>query len=310
MKKVIILKIILSGILLIVLVQFIDFGKITEAFHRVRGRFLWIAAVLLIPNLLVQWYKWHYLIRLKFKTVPFWESFSSLIIGISLGLVTPGRTGEYARAWFLPYDQKAQLFGYTVIDKIYNQITLTILGLFSLLSCFYSTLSGSLFLLGTLWLLFICFVVIIILALINPQRLYAALKNSSRSFLKRQVIQRMITGFAPINRAVSIRIFLLSGILFFIVIIQYYTITLSFGKVPFPEGVRALTAAMFCTMLVPLFFGNLGIRELSAVVFLRHAGLSPEAAFDSSIILFTINILIPALFGYGILLIRKTTKKR
>jgi uncharacterized membrane protein YbhN (UPF0104 family) len=53
------------------------------------------------------------------------------------------------------------------------------------------------------------------------------------------------------------------------------------------------------TIIPPVSMGELGIREGASVYFLTQMGESASIAFNASIFLFIINLLIPALIGVG-----------
>ena len=53
------------------------------------------------------------------------------------------------------------------------------------------------------------------------------------------------------------------------------------------------------TIIPPISMGELGIREGASVYFLSQFGERTSIGFNSSILLFIINLLIPALIGVG-----------
>ena len=61
------------------------------------------------------------------------------------------------------------------------------------------------------------------------------------------------------------------------------------------------------TIIPPISLGELGIREGASVYFLTQFGETASVAFNASIFLFIINLLIPALVGLVLLLKRNDT---
>ena len=61
------------------------------------------------------------------------------------------------------------------------------------------------------------------------------------------------------------------------------------------------------TIIPPISLGELGIREGASVYFLTQFGETASAAFNASIFLFIINLLIPAVVGLVLLLKRNDT---
>jgi uncharacterized membrane protein YbhN (UPF0104 family) len=58
------------------------------------------------------------------------------------------------------------------------------------------------------------------------------------------------------------------------------------------------------TIIPPVSFGELGIREGASVFFIQQFGENASVGFNASIFLFFINVLLPALVGL-ILIFRK-----
>ncbi len=56
------------------------------------------------------------------------------------------------------------------------------------------------------------------------------------------------------------------------------------------------------TIIPPISFGELGIREGASVYFITIMGEKASVGFNASIFLFIINLLIPALIGVGMFL--------
>jgi len=58
------------------------------------------------------------------------------------------------------------------------------------------------------------------------------------------------------------------------------------------------------TIIPPVSMGELGIREGASVYFLTQMGEAASVGFNASIMLFIINLLIPALIG-AVMFLRK-----
>ena len=64
----------------------------------------------------------------------------------------------------------------------------------------------------------------------------------------------------------------------------------------------AISATMLVKSLLPISIGDLGIRESAAIFFLGKIGVHESTAFNASILLFLINLLIPSLVGLVLVL--------
>jgi len=309
MRKLIWFKLLFTFVLLVALVKFIEVGNILAAFSRARAVWIAAAGILLAPNLFLQWLKWHLLVRRAHGDAAPRQTFSSLLTGISLGLVSPGRSGEFGRAWFLPWNPKAPLVGFTLIDKLYTQVAMVLTGLFSLLVLFQTAHGGSRAA-AAAWILYgiVFFTALWVVA--APEHLAGAIVSLRWKLLRRRVMRRFLSCLPQFDRRTSIRIFALSAAFVFVYLLQFYVILRAFEEVAFSAGYLTLALVMFVTTFLPFFIGNLGIREVSAVFFLQWIGVPGESAFDSSLILFGINILIPALAGFLLFLLRKNGRQK
>jgi len=82
-------------------------------------------------------------------------------------------------------------------------------------------------------------------------------------------------------------------------LIQYALLVIGFsGNNNFFNYLWAGNLVMFAkTIIPPVSFAELGIREGASVFFLTYFGESQAAAFNASFFLFMINVLLPSLVG-------------
>lgn len=75
------------------------------------------------------------------------------------------------------------------------------------------------------------------------------------------------------------------------------------------NGLRAAAAVVFVKSALPITFGELGVGEAASIHFFGQFGVPKAAAFDASILLFMINMVIPSLVGLFFLPALKLSKK-
>ena len=75
------------------------------------------------------------------------------------------------------------------------------------------------------------------------------------------------------------------------------------------HGYLAVASAFLAKTLLPVSFGDLGVRESAAIYFFAQFGISRAAAFNASFLLFLINLLIPSLAGLLIILFNRYVGK-
>jgi uncharacterized membrane protein YbhN (UPF0104 family) len=99
--------------------------------------------------------------------------------------------------------------------------------------------------------------------------------------------------------------------LFYVTFISQFVVLLfAFEQVDVLYATFGVACVMVAKTIVPPFtLGELGIREGFSVFFLSMIGVSPTAAFGASVLLFLINILLPATAG-GFMLLRTSLQPR
>ncbi len=77
-----------------------------------------IAVILIIPMLLLEAFRWHFILRQLGINYPFGESFSMFASSLFIGSVTPARLGEFVRVGFLKGHSLGKSFFSVFIDRI------------------------------------------------------------------------------------------------------------------------------------------------------------------------------------------------
>ncbi|MBN1997100.1 flippase-like domain-containing protein [candidate division KSB1 bacterium] len=301
-KKIILLclKIFLAVLVLAALVHKISADKIFSALHEARWAYIGVAFLLVFINFFIQYKKWYLLVVLEKPEVSTKEVMSSLLAGITLGFVTPGRVGEFGRSFFIKKSRWTILLGLTLIDKVLVSLTIYFFGTFGLL--FFSTIlfdSHQTILLGLITALFF---IMCIYLLFHPRVLRNLLQKINIKVKKYPKIQQFLTGLAVIDRKTIYQLLSLNVLYYFVFITQFYLLVLTFFRISLLNGFLALFSTMFVKTLLPITIADLGIRETAAVFFLGQLNVPQEAAFNASFFLFIINILLPSIIGLFILL--------
>ena len=90
--------------------------------------------------------------------------------------------------------------------------------------------------------------------------------------------------------------------MYLVYIIQFCFLALAFQEVPVIALTASTTSTLFAKTLLPISVADLGIREGAAIYFLSQFQIEKVTAFNSSILLFTINVFIPTCIGFFFLL--------
>jgi len=283
------------------LVDQIEWGPLVASARGARPA--WIAAALaLMPlNIGLEAYRWHRLVRRLAPETPYSASLAAVLSGYPLGLVTPARAGDYVgRALYLPYEGKGELVALTFAERMATLACTLLAGLAAMIPFLHTrtdlpgvawaTLYGGAAL-GTAGFLVL---------LLNPGLAHRVLD--------------LVLPFRPVRRVLAVldrydrrdaRVLLaLSAVRYGVFSFQFVLLVFAFEPtaawLPVATGVALV---FFAKSAIPSFtLGDLGIREGAAVFFLGALGVAAAAALEASLVLFGINLLLPALVGLPLVL--------
>lgn len=279
--------------------------NLKTAFLTARVEYILLALVLVVPNVLAQFLKWRFVLRLSKPTVTNYEALSSLLAGFALGFVTPGRIGEFGRALFISDCSRAEVVGLAMIDK-----------LFSTLMVFLSGSLGLLVLLGKnsplIWGwrgLVLLAVLTVLLVSLFPGFLPKILLQLKKVIPKPARIDRLAAGFANFNRKQAFLMLGITALFYLIITSQFVLLFSAFEATELIPAFFAVFSIFIAKSLLPISLGDLGIRESAAVFFAGLIGLRESTAFNASILIFLINLAIPSLTGFFLLLTPKMNRQ-
>jgi len=294
-------KFLLTFLVLALLVATIQPKEIMEAFLQAHYPLVWLALLLVIPNLLFKTIKWGYLLRQVKPQARVTEIWNTLMVGFTFGVVTPGQLGEFGRAFFITGRPRLELIGISFIDKFYNLLPIILVGSLGLLlmpGIVYDANSylffGCAILVAILWAFFI-------LLVLSPRWVRDLLYAINVMLPYRDKIKVLLGGLDPIKQKQSIILSCLGFAHYSIALLQYHLLIHSFQKISLIDSFRSASSVFFVKAALPISVGGLGVGETAAVGFFRHFGVAKAAAFNSSVMLFSINILLPAFIGLLIL---------
>ena len=301
-KKVIffLLKILIAAGLLIFLIFKINFSEFTSVIRHAKLSFLLTGFSLLFVNLFLQYKKWeltcgNYLQEKNKKKILY-----SLFAGLSAGTFTPARVGEYfGRAVAFKNQPLMHITVATFIDKFYPLIIVAFVGsISSILFIFYYYHAAIYLTVALLILLFIIFYAVIYL-LIKPGQLDALLGKIFTNNKKINSLLETINLFRNANSMYSVKMILISLLFYLCYIFQFSFLVAAYeGNYDFIHYFWAGNLVMFTKTLIPsISFAELGIREGASIYFLGSMGLTSIVAFNASITLFFINVLLPSITG-------------
>lgn len=249
-------------------------------------------------NWLLESIKWKKLIQ-SFNPISYYQSLKSVLLGISIGLITPGRVGEYGgRLLFIkPQHISKALFANligSISQNLINIIPGSIAIYFFLASYFQNAVTAL-----SISLFFLAFAFLLLLIFFNSGNIIPLF--SKNNFLKKYTSQ--FDSF-HLYKADLHKIMSLSISRYLIYVSQYllllYYFKLDFG---FEEMVSSVVIIYLLQSSIPLP-PILGIvaRTQIAIFVLGIYSDNYTSILSVPVILWMINLLIPSLFGIVILM--------
>ncbi len=305
LKKIVLLfvRLLVSGAILYYLVNFIELGKIQSAIKDADIIFIVFAILLLPLNLFIQFKKWGFVCSSILNNHNKKQIWFSLFYGISGGLVTPLQAGEYVtRAIPLQNVSIVKTAVATAIDKIFPLTIISFVGSVLSLPFLHYYFGISKFAVAVGFLAIILFFTLLYFVTFQHNDWAKGLlqKLSKVKFLKTIVSEMM--EISQSNKKFSIK---MSG--FSILLILTYSFQFILIITAFTHHFDLLNYLWFViivlftkTILPPITFGEIGIREAASVYFGSYFGIAEAAAFNAALILFIINLIIPSLIGLSL----------
>jgi len=294
------IKIIVAAAVMMLLIKRVQVEEIISAFRSARISLIVLALLLLIPNIYLQYFKWRYLVRLLKPGVANLEVLQSLFAGFTFGFITPGRLGEFGRAFFIKDCSWVKLLGVSAIDKLFSLSIVVFWGAIGLMFFIGRRLDMYTFV-PMIVFIFIALLVIYYI-LLHPSVIKSFLYSINIILPFREKIKLLMSSLDNFHKPQAFRLLFLNLCFFCVFLFQYCLLACAFEPTHFPIIFLALSSVMLVKSMLPISIGDLGIRESAAVFFLGKIGLAESTAFNASILLFLINLVIPSMIGLVLVL--------
>ena len=301
------LKTILGFGIIIFLIYYIKPSNIYQTYLEADKFYLIIAFLFLPLNLFLQFYKWKILTQKYFGISENVKIWLSLFYGISGGIFTPMKSGEYfARAIPFKNIKVIDVVLATMVDKIIPMYLVLFLGgIFSTIYFHHiSDISNSL--LYSILVLYLSLLIVLPFILLGN----SALTKKVKDFISRnkylQKIVPKISFFKSIDKKTFLRIVIISLLFNLIFTIQMTILLVSFsGELNLWLFFIIANLIIFAQIVIPpIALGEIGIREGASIFFMKSYGFLGVAGFNAAFSLFIINLLIPSIVGFLLLLKR------
>jgi len=300
-------KLLIAAGILIYLIFAYDYRSIISGIQQADIFLLSIAFILSILNIYLQYYKWRITCNTILGESKKSKIWTSLFYGLSAGIITPLRVGEYfGRAIVFKDKSLLQVTGATLVDKFFPLMIVAFLGSCAGILFIHFYFETSVYITVSLFLIVFFLFYFFTLLMLNEKFwdsiIFSRLRTSGRfnTFLKKLKV------FKRLDRKYLTKMMLISFLFYCCFIFQYAILVMAFSHHnDFFNYLWAGNLIIFVKTIIPsISFGELGIREGASVYFLSYMNETASVAFNASIFLFVINLLIPALVGLVLLLKR------
>lgn len=288
MKKISIIKIVLTILLLIFLFYKIDLISIIDIFQSLDLFFVTCGLVMVPLLYILRTWRWNFFLSAMGVSLPFLKLLRIILIGNFYGLITPGKLGELGRAFHL--DEKKTITLPTIImEKLLDIGILLLLSFITIMFFFKDS--------------FFMKISILIISIGVFGVIYLFLNKNVISYLGKMV------GIAQEDIGESIRNFIIL-LKNYKVILKTVIVTLVYYLIAyFIAYFIAISAHMkgivFFMMPIIVLMGNipitisgLGIRESIGSFTFLLMGESAANGFVFSFLLFILITFLPAILGY------------
>lgn len=244
------------------------------------------AALLTVPFLYLKVLRWLFMLRFAGSAATFTDAALSLIGGMGVALLTPGRLGEVARVAYLPDSRKLRLSALVLLDKFFDVLVLVLLASVGAWTILGWEVGVVLLILGVAGLI----------VTLSPRlfvRPVGFLTSKAPLGGRTREVFSALESLSP--KATALYLLLTTGA--FLLVIGQFGIILG-GNADVSPRVAFLTFPLvILTNVVPLTVAGLGLREGAAVLLLGHYHVPPALAAVSAFAMFFLNTALPGVAG-------------
>ena len=293
------LRAVIALALLLIIVWVIDVRTVASAFQGANAGWI-LAAVALLPiNLLLESEKWHLFLGAIGAGSSRANTFASILAGYAIGVVTPLRVGDHVgRILYITDRRKGSLLILSLLDRVFSIWIYAVAGTLGMSYMLVNAANDP----ATAWWLTIALGGLIVVGagilVFKPTLVSAAAGGIDRtSFFGRWV--RRVQWIDHLVPSITLPALLLSALRFAVFSTQFVLLLMAFDVNASISSLYIGSAVVFFvkTVIPSISLFDLGIRESAAVLFFGFFGVAAGAAFSASLLLFGVNIVLPALIG-------------
>ena len=291
----------LGLVLLGILLWQVDVSRVASFVAKASPAFLLAAVILNIPQITLKAIRWRALLRahaIEYGAVP---AILSYFGSIFVGLLTPGRLGEFVKALHVKQDcdvPVGRAMSSVLVDRIFDLYALLLFGGAALLSTAQGRKSG--------WLLAESAAVLILpMVLFLNDRSFHAFQDlvsrmgkwTARVFREGSWLLELRTYLKSLKIATVSLAILLTAAAYFLFFTQCFLIARSLELQVGPLPISFAVALGSLVTLIPVSISGLGTREAVMIGYLSTTGVPAEQSLGFSLLVFVVFYIAGALLG-------------
>jgi len=264
---------------------------------------LGMAILLNVPQISIKAFRWRWLLRAQQTQYGTWPVMLSYFGSIFVGLLTPGRLGEFVKAMHVSQDcdvPMGQAFSSVLADRLFDLYALLVVGGLALLSLTAWRDTNS-----ALGCALLALLLTLPLAVFLHEGAFGRIRTlGSRLgrpgrwlFASQSWLLELRSGLRQLSLPCLLAALGLTVLAYAVFFGQCYLLALALGlKTSFVQISFAVALGSLVTLL-PFSISGLGTREVTIVTYLGAAGVPAETALAFSLLVFVTFYLVGGLMG-------------
>jgi len=111
-------RLLVAVVVLYFVLRLVSIDRVVLALRTASIPYILVGASLLTINIASRVMKWRYMLRIVKDEAGWWESFTSIMLGITLGSFTPAQLGELGgRSMRITHSKSSHVVGLTLVDR-------------------------------------------------------------------------------------------------------------------------------------------------------------------------------------------------
>lgn len=272
-----------------------DFDKVFSKIFKKQNLSILLFVIILTPiNWAFEALKWQKLAQ-KVEKISFFDAYRGVLIGLTLGSMTPFMLGDYAgKIWMLKTDKRLESIGAIFLGNGFQTFITLIFGAIGY-AIFLFLYKDSLWYIHLFNLSIIVLVIVFGVIILSKTESIFVFLNQFKWFYKIKPYTRVLENY---NSSDLLRVFAIATSRYCVYAFQFVLLLIVF-EIKLPIFVLfSGVCLIFLTKLIALnTFTDLGIRQLISIYFFGQFQTNTLAISSATLLIWLINVLVPMLIG-------------